>query len=469
MRADPDVRAILAGLWGVVDGNPAALERVTLTGDEPVLPSEYRVTAAAMATIAATGLAAAELWRLRTGHAQRVMVDARAAAIAFRSERYLSLEGGAPSGQMWDALAGFYRAGDGRFIQLHTNFPHHRAGVLDVLGAEGRREAVGAAIAGWRADGLEDALAAAGACAGMVRRPEEWQAHPHGAAVAGLPLLEITRIGDAPPAPAGDGARPLGGARVLDLTRVIAGPICGRTLAEHGADVLLITAAHLPQMDRLVVDTGRGKRSARLDLREAGDVERLRGLVRGADVFVQGYRPGTLAARGFAPEALAALRPGLVYVTLSAYGHAGPWAGRRGFDSLVQSVSGIAYEGGRVAGLDEPRHLPCQAIDHATGYLAALGAMIALARRAREGGSWLVRLSLAQTARWFDRLGRVPGGAAVPDPTPADVQDLLETTDTPFGRLRAVRPAAHLSETPPHWALPTVPLGTHPPTWGVRH
>jgi crotonobetainyl-CoA:carnitine CoA-transferase CaiB-like acyl-CoA transferase len=465
MADDATAATILAGLWGRVGGDPAALGRATLGGDERVLPSEYRVGAAAMATIAATGLAASELWRLRTGRAQAVTVDARAAAIAFRSERYLSLEG-VPPGQQWDPLAGFYRAGDGRFIQLHTNFPHHRAGVLAVLGAEGRREAVAAAIAGWRADALEDALAAAGMCAGMVRRPEEWQAHPQGAAVASLPVLEITRIGDAPPEPAGDGARPLGGVRVLDLTRVIAGPICGRTLAEHGADVLLISAAHLPQMETVMIDTGRGKRSARLDLREAGDAARLRELVRDADVFVQSYRPGALAARGFAPEALAALRPGLVYVTLSAYGHAGPWAGRRGFDSLVQSVSGIAHEGGRVAGVDEPRHLPCQAIDHATGYLAALGAMTALARRAREGGSWLVRLSLAQTARWFTGLGRLPGGAAVPDPRRADVLDLLETTDTPFGRLHAVRPAARLSETPPRWALPAVPLGTHQPEWG---
>jgi crotonobetainyl-CoA:carnitine CoA-transferase CaiB-like acyl-CoA transferase len=252
--------------------------------------------------------------------------------------------------------------------------------------------------------------------------------------------------------------------RVLDLTRVIAGPICGRTLAEHGADVLLVTAAHLPSIDVLVMDTGHGKRSARLDLRRDEDAERLRELIRGADVVCQSYRPGALAARGFGPEALARLRPGIVAVTLSAYGHVGPWASRRGFDSLVQTVSGIAYEGGRAAGIDGPRPLPAQALDHSSGYLAAFGAMLALARRAREGGSWLVRLSLAQTGRWIDGLGRIEG-PETPEQRIEDVEDLLITSDTPFGRLRHVAPAARLSETPAWWTRPSVPLGTDPPTW----
>jgi crotonobetainyl-CoA:carnitine CoA-transferase CaiB-like acyl-CoA transferase len=252
--------------------------------------------------------------------------------------------------------------------------------------------------------------------------------------------------------------------RALDLTRVIAGPVCGRTLAEHGADVLLITAPHLPNIEVLVMDGGRGKLSAHLDLRREDGRDRLRALLRESDIFCQGYRPDALAAHGFSPEEVARLRPGIIYVTLSAYSHAGPWQKRRGFDSLVQAVSGIAHEGGATAGLGRPKPLPAQALDHASGYLLAFGAMVALARRAREGGSYLVRVSLAQTGRWIDRLGRVEGPEA-PDLRLEDIADLIQTSATSWGEMRHVAPAARLSETPAYWARPSGPLGTHPPVW----
>ena len=454
---------VLAAVWREAGGPPDALEQASLVGADPVLPGRFKVATAALASIGAAGLAAAELWRLRTGRRQRVSVAARAAAASYRGERYLRIDG-APPADPWGKLSGYYRTADSRWMQLHCNFPHHEAGVVRALGCEPTREAVGAAVGGWKAEELEDALARADMCAGMLRAPDEWRGHPQARAVAALPLLEIVRIGDAPAEPCGDGVRPLGGVRALDLTRVIAGPICGRTLAEHGADVLLITARHLPGIDVLVMETGHGKRSARLDLRRADEADRLRALVRGADVFCQSYRPGALAARGFGPADAARLRPGIVYVTLSAYGHVGPWAARRGFDSIVQTVSGIAHEGGRDAGIDRPVPLPAQALDHSSGYLAAAGAMLALARRAREGGSWLVRVSLAQTGRWIDSLGRI-GGPAAPEQRAEDVDDLLITSQTRFGRLRHVRPAAQLSETPARWARLTVPLGTDEPTW----
>ncbi|MBI4608040.1 MAG: CoA transferase [Candidatus Rokubacteria bacterium] len=453
----------LAQLWSWADCDPAALECTRLTGGDPVLPTNFKIGTAATATIAAAGLAAAELWRLRTGRRQRVAVDARAAAVAFRSERYLRVDGRTPP-DAWGPISGFYRVGDGRWIQLHCNFPHHRDGVVRLLGCDGTREAVAAAVPGWKAGELEDALAAAGLCAGMVRAAEEWREHPQAQAVDQLPVFEIIKLGDAPPEPCGDGGRPLSGVRVLDLTRVIAGPVCGRTLAEHGAEVLLITAEHLPHIDMHVMDNGRGKLSAYLDLRRAGGADRLRALVRRADVFAQSYRPGALAAHGFLPEEVARLRPGIVYVTVSAYSHAGPWRERRGFDSLVQSVSGIAHEGGVATGTAAPKHLPAQALDHATGYLAAFGAMVALARRAREGGSYLVRVSLAQTGRWIDRLGRVTGHGT-PELTLGDIEDLLQVAESPFGQLQCVAPAAQLSETPGYWGRPSVPLGTHSPTW----
>jgi len=454
---------VLGELWRWAGEDLAALDWAQLTGGDPVLPSDFKIATVAAASIAAAGLAAAELWRLRSGRRQHVAVDARAAAAAFRSERYLRVDGRTPPGA-WHPVSGFYRAGDERWIQLHCNFPHHREGALRVLGCDGIRDAVTAAVAKRKAAELEDGLAAAGLCAGMVRAPAEWQQHPQARAVATLPLFEIVRIGDAPAEAAGRGERPLSGVRVLDLTRVIAGPVCGRTLAGHGANVLLVTAEHLPAIEVHLMDGGFGKRSARLDLRRADHLEQLRVLMRHADVVCQSYRPGALAARGLSPEDLARLRPGIVYVTLSAYGHVGPWRERRGFDSLVQSVSGIAHEGGVAAGTDGPRHLPAQALDHATGYLAAFGAMVALARRAREGGSYLVRVSLAQTGRWLDRHGRV-AGHGVPDPRVEDVEAFLQTTATPFGVLRHVSPAPILSETPASWARPSVPLGTHAPEW----
>jgi crotonobetainyl-CoA:carnitine CoA-transferase CaiB-like acyl-CoA transferase len=458
-----DAFAALEDLWNRAGGEPGALERTTLTGADPILPSDFKIGTAASATIAAAALAASEIWRRRTGRGQTVAVDLRAAVAAFRSERYLRLETD-PSLDRRDPVFGFYQAGDGRWIQIHSNLPHHRAGALKLLECEGTREAVAAAVAKWTAGDLESAFASAGLPTGMVRTRAEWQAHPQGRAVAALPLLEIVKIGEAPPEPAGAGPRALSGVRVLDLTRVIAGPVCGRTLAAYGADVLLVTAPHLPNVPGLVVDTGLGKLSTSLDLRREGDLDRLRGLVRGADVFCQSYRPGALGRLGLAPEDVARLRPGIVYVTLSAFGNEGPWRERRGFETIIQSVSGMAHEQGIAIGGEAPRHLPAQVVDHGTGYLAAFGALVALGRRAREGGSYLVRVSLAQTGRWVDGLGRVDG-RSTRDLTLEAVQDLLADMDSPFGRLRYVLPAARFSETPAFWSRPTVPPGTHAAVW----
>jgi len=456
----------LAQLWRWAGCDPFALERVRFHGGDPVLPGVFQIAPAAQVSIAAAGLAAAELWKLRTGREQIVDVEARAAAASFRAERYLRIDGKGGD-DPWGPASGYFRAGDGRWIQLHCNFPHHRDRALAVLRCEGTREAVIAAVEGWKAAELEEALVNARMCAGLLRTPEEWQAHPQALALAMLLPLEIIRIGEAPPEPLPEGPRPLSGIRALDLTHVIAGPVCGRTLAEHGAEVLRVTAPGWPSMERLVQDMGRGKLSTYLDLHKDADAERLRALAREADVFSQGYRPGTFAAHGFAPQDLARLRPGIIYVSLSAFGHEGPWRDRRGFDSIVQTVSGIAAEGGRVRGLDEPRPLPCQALDHASGYLLAFGAMVALARRATQGGSWLVRLSLAQTGRWLDRLGRV-NGLALDDLRADAVEDLMEETDTPWGRMKAVAPVAQLSETPGRFARPSTPLGAHPPEWPAR-
>ncbi|AXV80131.1 CoA transferase [Ralstonia solanacearum] len=456
----------LAHIWRTLGQPDEALSRVTLTGAEPALPSSFAVGTLAQSTIAAAALGAAHVDTLRTGRRQAVSVDMHHAALEFRSERYFRVNGELPP-EPWDKIAGLYGCGDGRWVRLHTNFPHHRDGVLRLLGCTHDREAVARALAGWQALDFEDAAAAAGLVVTAARTLDEWDRHPQGEAVAGLPLVTLEHIGDAPPEPLPPHSegRPLSGARVLDLTRVIAGPVCGRTLAAHGADVLLVTAPHLPSIPPLVVDTGRGKRSAQLDLRDPADADRLRALLRETDLFVQGYRPGGLSALQFGPQQAAALRSGIVYVSLSAYGHAGPWAGRRGFDSLVQTASGFNWAEAGAAGEARPRPLPAQALDHAAGYLMAAGAMAALARRITVGGSWHVRVSLAQTAHWLRSLGRLDHGLDAVDPRYEDIGAWLETTPSGFGALTALRHAGQLSDTPPRWTLPAVPLGTHAAAW----
>jgi crotonobetainyl-CoA:carnitine CoA-transferase CaiB-like acyl-CoA transferase len=464
MTSDAAVcRATLSALWRLAEGDPAALDDVVLTGADPVLPSSFRVGTAAQAAIAACGLAAAGLWHQKTGRRQRVAVDMRHAAGEFRSERYLRVDGGAPA-SFWDPLAGIYRARDG-FVRLHTNFTHHRDRVVALLGCAATRDAVQAALALWDRETFETAASAAGAVVAAVRSPAEWAAHPQAQALAALPLFTIERIGGAPPRPLPDGDRPLSGIRVVDLTRIVAGPVGGRTLAAHGATVMRIAAPGLPSVEWLDIDTGRGKLSANADIATADGRATLRRLLAEADIFVQGYRPGAVASRGFAPEDVVLLRPGIVCVSLSAYGPAGPFAPRRGFDSLVQAATGFNHEEGRADGLAGPRELPCQALDHVSGYLVALGAMMARARQAREGGSWLVRVSLAQTGRWLWALGRVADGLACPDPGLDAVQDLIETSASPLGVVRAVRHAADLAETPARWTRPSVALGSDAPSW----
>ncbi len=258
--------------------------RASARGDDPVFPTPYRVGAAGAAALAAVGIAAARLWRSRTGRDQDVRIDVRAAAALLRSARYLRVDGGAPP-EIWDPFSGYYPVKDDRWVTIHCNFENHREAAMRVLGAPKDRAAAEAASRAWEGLALEDAVHAAGGCAGLARTAAEWAAHPHAAAVAAQPLLSIAKIADAAPEPLPRGPRPLSGVRVLDLTRVLAGPTCARTLAEHGADVLKIAGAHLPDSGAVEFDTGLGKRQAFLDLRERVDVERLRALLREGDVF----------------------------------------------------------------------------------------------------------------------------------------------------------------------------------------
>jgi crotonobetainyl-CoA:carnitine CoA-transferase CaiB-like acyl-CoA transferase len=304
----------------------------------------------------------------------------------------------------------------------------------------------------------------------MVRSEREWRAHPQGQAIDKLGVVEVIRLGDSPPEAfrlgSRAGERPLSGVRVLDLTRVLAGPTCARTLAEHGAEVLKINAPHLANVPLFVMDTGHGKRSAYLDLRDPSDLETLRDLAAGADVFSQGYRLGALETLGLDPASLHALRPGIVYTSIDCYGHEGPWRDRRGWEQLAQTVTGIAEENGRQENGGEgerPALLPAAATDYTTGYLAAFGTLAALLRRAEEGGSYHVRVSLAQTGMWIQGMDRCEArGSGL---SAESLAPWMTVSDTPYGRLHHLGPVVEMPDTPARWVLPTVPLGTHPAAW----
>lgn len=326
-------------LWRGVGGEPEALDGLTIEGDDPVLSSIFRVGTAAASAVAATTLAVAATWHDRGGPLPSVSTNVREATTAFRSEQFLEIGGRAP--KLWADLSGDYPSADG-WVRLHCNFAHHQAAALRALDLEpgADRDAVAAVLARRSSDAIVEAVTAAQGCASELRALEAWQRHPQGTAVTTLPVVAIDQIGPAARRSVVEAERPLGGVRVLDLTRVIAGPVCGRVLASHGANVLRVGAPHLPTFRVLDIDTGFGKRWCGLDLHDDGDREAFAALAREADIVVQSYRPGALGSLGFGPDDLAGLNPGVVVVSLSAYGPAGPWAARRGFDSLVQLASG---------------------------------------------------------------------------------------------------------------------------------
>ena len=456
----------LADLWHY-GGLPAqALGYAVLTGSDPVFPSSFAVGTAAQASIAAAAMAACELGHVRGQNRQQVAVDMTHAALECTG--WFSVDGRVPA--LWDQFSGLYACADG-WVRIHTNFAHHRDGALRLMGLApdtATRADAEQAMRAWHVAEFEQTAADAGLVVAALRSFDDWDAHPQGLALAALPLMTFERLGDAPPnlsanalPPLGAGDRPLTGLRVLDLTRILAGPVCGRALAAYGADVMLLNAPHLPNIES-IADTSRGKLSAHVDLRTADGKATLASLVSQSHVFVQGYRPGALASLGFGPQQVARQKPGIVYLSLSGYGHTGPWQARRGFDSLVQTAMGFNDAEAKAAGSATPKPLPMPILDYATGHLMAFAASAALHRQAIEGGSWHVRLSLAQTGQWLRSLGRVRDGFGM---KPPDRQPFLESSPSGFGELVGLRHSARLSSTPCRWVRPSVPPGTSPPAW----
>lgn len=459
-------------------GTPPAQE-VAITGADPFYKTPHRIGETVAAVLAATGVAASDLWEQRTGRRQSVAIDVAEAAASLHVVDYTQVRGAdgqfarpGLSGDMTHmiSITQPWPTADGRYVLPHFNLPNLQRRVLGVLGCEPTVASVRAAVARRNADELEDAIAAAGGCGGKIRTQAEWRAHPHGAWLATRPVVEVTKIADSAPEPLPPGDRPLSGVRVLDLTRILAGPTAGRTLAEHGADVLMVAAPDLPQVPEFVRDLSHGKRSCFLDLNVPEQARQFRDLAAGSDIFLNGYRPGRLAARGFGPQDLARLRPGIVTVSISCFGAGGPFSDRGGWEQVAQSVTGLAHTHGQAIGAGQPKLAPAPMCDYVTGYLAAYGAMLALARRATEGGSYEVSVSLCQSAMFYQRQGSVDDFAAAPgDLTEEHLHRLYVREDaTAYGDLLTLGPVLRMSETPCRWARPTPKFGGDTPEWLPR-
>jgi CoA-transferase family III len=438
--------ALLGEAWVALGGESELLGLVT-AGEpgEGLLPSRLATLPAMLAAVSTSTLAASVLDAARNERAPApVAIDTEHVACAARSERY-ARDGASAQMDLFAPLSRFWRTADG-WLRLHANYAWHRERALGVLGCGDAPEAVAEAVLGWHGEELEDALAQAGALGYVVRSAREWQAHPQGRAVAALPLLDgIVGRGVGRRLGAGRAAE---GRRVLDLTRVIAGPVATRTLAAWGAEVLRLDSPYLPEIPAQALDTLPGKRSALLDFAEPSGRARLEELLAEADVVVQGYRPGALSRYGLGADALTERHPHLVVVTLSAWGATGPWAQRRGFDSLVQCPTGIAVSEGTA---EKPGALPAQVLDHATGYLAAAAALLALADVELGRPPRAVRLSLAQTARWLTSTGtgeREPQRDLHPE-------RFLTTLPGAARPVRVIAPPGRAGELLPGWASTT--------------
>ncbi|CAB3693276.1 MAG: CoA transferase [Achromobacter pulmonis] len=460
----PATADYLRQFWLAAGGHPALLGRVAVTG-HGALPSVFAVTEFATAAIGAAGLAMAEFVAAGAGLAGEaavpaVEVDQRLASFWFGTTLRPV---GWTSPPLWDPVAGDYLAADG-WIRLHTNAPHHRDAALAVLGVAADRDAVARAVARWRADDLEAAVVARNGCAAAMRGLDAWRQHPQGQSVAAEPLLHrAASAGGARPGWRIARQRPLQGLRVLDLTRILAGPVATRFLAGFGADVLRIDP---PGWDEpgTVPEVVLGKRCARLDLKSADGRATLQSLLSQADVLIHGYRADALARLGLDADRRRQLNPTLVDVSLDAYGWSGPWRERRGFDSLVQMSTGIADAGMRAKGSDRPVPLPCQALDHATGYLMAAAALRGLTERLTTGAGSTTRASLARSAQLLvTHGGLLEGGPALAPESDADWSAQVEATS--WGPARRVKPPLRIADTPQSWDYPASALGTSDATW----
>jgi crotonobetainyl-CoA:carnitine CoA-transferase CaiB-like acyl-CoA transferase len=447
-----------ATVWRALDGPDDGLADLSFSA-EGALPAAFPVTDFASAAIAAAGLAVAELVEQLSGRRPPVVADRRLSTFWFDSS-LRPLDWRQPDA--WDPISGDYRTKDG-WIRLHTNAPHHRAVAESILGRHRDKKAMGRAVEKWVKNDLETAIVEAGGCAAEMRSIDEWAQHPQGRAVSVEPLAHLRSMPGAPLAYRGAiASRPLAGARVLDLTRVVSGPVATRFLSGYGADVLRIDPPGWNEPG-LVPEVQLGKRSVRLDLKHAAGRRSFEQLLGDADILVHGYRPGALDRLGYDLAARRALAPGLIDVSLDAYGWSGPWAARRGFDSLVQMSAGIAHEGMRRGDSRRPKPLPFQALDHATGYFMAAAAVRGVTRRLVEGAALEARFSLARTAALLIEARDAATQSGLEAEKAVDRAPAIEETD--WGEAKRLRAPIKVENAPMSWAHPAAELGSGEPEW----
>jgi len=460
-------------IWRELNLPTQALDSLELEDDGYDYPSSFKIGHLAQASIALSALSAALVHASRhSTEVPKVLVPLRHACLEFSTETLFTIDGETlPSAK--GPLGGFHATADG-YVFVHDSFPHHRSGTLRLLGLDKNadREQVTEKVKMWKKLDLEEAAHQNSLVIYALRSYDEWDALPHASQVSNFPII-IRKIGETGPDASPDHVEPdadrcLRGLRVLELSRVIAAPVAGKTLAAHGANVLWATSPNLSDLPSLDRNMSRGKRTTQLDLNKSKDAETMRHLLADCDVFLQGYRPQSLAAKAFGAADVAKMRPGIIYANLSAFGPTGPWADRRGFDSLVQTCTGVDISEAERYGDGSPaRILPCQALDHAAGYFLATGISAALYKRATEGGSWEVHVSLAATMKYLRSLGQRSGKSAFEIASPTrDVPDAYyEERNSAFGRMRGIRHAADVEGLSPGWDIMPKPLGSDKPIW----
>ncbi len=454
---------------------PNPLENtIQITGKDPVIETSFLAGKAVASALAAQAASIIEIWKMRTGKSQHVSVDVKAAVNSLTGLNNVYQSGHLVDvGILNEPTIGFYPTLDSKWTFILGLFPHLRDGLLSLLNCANNRSAIGEAISKWNAQELEYTIAEHDLSGAMLRTQDEWRVHSQGKALLELPVVDIVKIGESNPEEfknisSSNNLRPLSGIRAIDMTRLLAGPMAARLLAEQGADVMHISSPNLPFLLAAVLETGHGKRSAFIDLDKPNDVKQLKKVISQADVFIENYHRSGLAKHGLSPLELAKLRPGIIYVSESAYGEVGPWQYRRGAEQLAETVTGIAAELGAI---DSPKLFPGYLNDYLTGYLAAFGACAALIRRVKEGGSYWVRVSLCRTAMWVQGLGRITdvllsnGKEKINAITSEERESFMMESNSPFGIVKHVAPVAKYSQTPSYYELPVVPLGAHMPVW----
>ncbi|KAG4437969.1 hypothetical protein IFR05_006550 [Cadophora sp. M221] len=477
-RSDFTTYDTIAELWAHLDLSKNALSSLSLPdSDENLLsglPSSFKIGHLAQSSIALSALTASLFHSLRTNSSvPKVTVPLLHACLEFNSEKLYTLDGEKAKFEGGLGLIGpVQKTADGS-VRIHDGFPHHVAGALQILGlpSTATREEINSALLKWKPADLETASMNSNCVIAALRTYEQWDTLPQAQFIPSIPI-QLTKLSPGVPIPPPHihsvSDRCLRGIHVLELSRVIAAPIAGRTLAAHGADVLWITSPNLPAIPAIDRDLARGKRTTHLDLTISHGKTKLLELVKDADVLIQGYRPGSLAAKGFSPAELVRINPSIVYANMSAYGNRGPWSGKRGFDSIVQTGSGMNIsEAEHFGGGEQARPMPCQALDHASGYLLATGICAALYKRATKGGSYEVDVSLAGTMKYLRSLGQFPGrtGFDCRVPSEREIEGYLETRMSGFGELRALKHAAAVEGCMPGWDIMPKPLGSDEARW----